>query len=352
MFRVNGMKQAPISVVIPTYNRPDMVRDAIDSVLAQTIQPAQIVVLDDGSKEDYAPSLAQYGGRIEYHRQENGGLSAARNSGIGFATEPLVAFIDDDDVWHPRKLELQMRAVQRDSDIGLLGADQFDWPVATFPELPESVDDCVAGVTWEQLVVRTLIPISSVLVKRELLDRVGLFDLTLRISQDRELFLRVAEVAKVAMIQLPLLGYRDTPGSLCKLLDLREFEQRQILRQVAERGALRGRWLLRCKAHSYMHHGCAVVHAWAGDHAGAAARALKSLLYYPLPYRREEGNTPMARPKRLAVNLLRLAHLKAADAGPSAKRAPAAHALQSLRRVADDPLQPAALAAVPPLPVS
>ena len=346
------MNQAPVSVVIPTYNRREMVRDAIDSVLAQTLQPAQIVLVDDGSKEDYGPSLARYGKRITYHRQENGGLSAARNTGIRLAGEPYIAFIDDDDVWHPRKLELQMRAMQRDPEISLLGTDQFDWPAAQFPAIPESADARVARVTWEQLIVRTLIPISSVLVRRDLLDRVGLFDMTLRISQDRDLFLRVSEVAKVAMIQLPLLGYRDTPGSLCKLLDQRELEQRQILRQVDERGSFRGRWLLRCKAHSYMHHSCSVVHAWAGDHAGATARALKALLYYPLPYRRDEVNMPLARPKRLAVNLLRLARLKRPDAGPAAKPAPAADALQGVRRAVAERLAAPSLAVPSMSPVA
>ena len=328
---------APVSVVIPSYNRPDMIRDAIDSVLAQTLRPAEIIVVDDGSKVPYGPGLARYGPLVRCHRQDNGGLSAARNTGIRLCAEPYIAFIDDDDVWHPRKLELQMGAMQRDPEISLLGTDQFDWPAARFPEVPASADADVARhvarVTWEQLIVRTLIPISSVLVRRELLDKVGLFDLTLRISQDRDLFLRVSEVAKVAMIQLPLLGYRDTPGSLCKLLDQREREQRQILRQVDERGSFRGRWLLRCKAHSYMHHSCSVVHAWAGDHAGATSRALKALLYYPLPYQRDEVNMPLARPKRLAVNLLRLARLKRPDGGPEARPAPAADALQTIRRI-------------------
>jgi hypothetical protein len=94
-----------------------------------------------------------------------------------------------------------------------------------------------------------------------------------------------------------------------------------------------------------MHHSCSVVHAWAGDHAGATARAIKALLCYPLPYRRDEVNMPMARPKRLAVNLLRLARLKPADAGPSAKRTPAADALQAVRRVAAEPEAPGALPA-------
>ena len=91
-----------------------------------------------------------------------------------------------------------------------------------------------------------------------------------------------------------------------------------------------------------MHHTCSVVHAWAGDHAGAVRQGLKSLAVYPLPYRREEVNMPLARPKRLAVNLLRLARLKQRDRGPAGKPTPTADALQALRRMSAErmPSQP------------
>jgi hypothetical protein len=80
-----------------------------------------------------------------------------------------------------------------------------------------------------------------------------------------------------------------------------------------------------------MHHTCSVVHAWAGDHAGAVRQGLKSIAVYPLPYRRDEVNMPLARPKRLAVNLLRLARVKQRDGGATAKPNPAGDALQTLR---------------------
>src|SRR5690349_3902585 len=109
-----GMQRAPVSVVIPTFNRGDLVCDAINSALAQTLVPRQIIVIDDGSKDDTGERLRSlYGGRIEYRRQANAGLPAARNHGIAAATEPFVAFLDDDDAWHPRKIELQMRSFER-----------------------------------------------------------------------------------------------------------------------------------------------------------------------------------------------------------------------------------------------
>ena len=326
------MNRAPLTVVIPTYNRRHVVRDAIDSVLLQTLPPAQVVVIDDGSKDNTAEALRSYGGRISYVYQPNAGLSAARNHGIRLATQPFVGFLDDDDVWHPHMVELQMECFRRDPQLGLLGAERFDWPCREFAPVVEDPTTRLRAVTWEQLVVRTLIQVSSVIVRREVLERVGGFDETMKSSEDREWFLRVAEVARVAELRLPLCGYRDTPGSMCKDPAAREPAMRQILQRLDQKGAWRGRWLLRRKAYSYMHHTCSVVHAWAGDHVGAVRQGLKSLAAYPLPYRRDEVNMPLARPKRLAVNLLRLARLKRRDGGSAGKPNPTGDALQALRR--------------------
>jgi glycosyltransferase involved in cell wall biosynthesis len=327
------MKLAPVSVVIPTYNRRDIVRDAIDSALAQTLPPSQIIVVDDGSRDDTGPHLrATYGDAIDYRRQANAGLSAARNHGIRAATQPLVAFLDDDDVWHPRKLELQAQCFERDPAWGLLGAEQFDWPAETFPVAPADPRAVLRTVTWEQLVIRTLIPVSSVVVRRDLFERAGEFDVTFRSSEDRDFFLRAARVARVGMLGTPLSGYRDTPGSMCKDPVGREEAMRRILREIDQRGDWGGRWVLRRKAYSFMHHVCSDANARAGNHAGSIARTLKSLANYPLPFRRDEARMPFDRPRRLAVNALRMLHLKRADRLGSARPLPAGNALNQLSR--------------------
>jgi glycosyltransferase involved in cell wall biosynthesis len=328
------MHRAPVTVVIPTYNRRDLVCDAIDSVLAQTVLPGQVVVVDDGSIDDTGSHLrATYGDRIEYRHQTNAGLSAARNHGIQVAREPLVAFLDDDDVWHPRKLELQTRCFDRDARLGLLGTRQFDWPAEKFPSAPEDPAEVLAPVSWERLVVKTLIPVSSVIVRRELVERVGAFDTTFRSSEDREFFLRVARVARVAILNTPLTGYRDTPGSMCKNPAGREEPMRRILRVIDQRDDWGGRRLLRRKAYSFMHHTCSDVHARAGNHWGAVARTLKSLAYYPFPYLSDEAGVPFDRPRRLAVNLLRIVRLKCTDQVGSVRDRPipAIDALQRCR---------------------
>lgn len=96
---------APVSVVIPTWNRATLLRRALDSVLAQTVQPAEIVVVDDGSTDDTAAVVASYGARVRLLRQANAGVAAARNAGIAAARHELIAFLDSDDWWRERYLE-------------------------------------------------------------------------------------------------------------------------------------------------------------------------------------------------------------------------------------------------------
>jgi glycosyltransferase involved in cell wall biosynthesis len=331
------MKLAPVSVVIPTYNRRDIVRDAIDSALAQTLPPSQIIVVDDGSKDDTGAHLrTTYGDAIDYRRQVNAGLSAARNHGIRAATQPLIAFLDDDDVWHPRKLELQAQCFERNPELGLLGAEQFDWPAESFPDSPADPSTVLRTITWEQLVIRTLIPVSSVVVRRDVFPRAGEFDVTFRSSEDRDFFLRVARVARVGMLDAPLSGYRDTPGSMCKDPVGREAAMRRILREIDQRGEWRGRWVLRRKAYSFMHHVCSDANARAGNHAGSVMRTLKSLANYPLPYRRDEARMPFDRPRRLAVNTLRMLRLKSPDRIGAARPLPDTNALHNLPRRASE----------------
>src|SRR5437868_13381911 len=94
------------SVVIPLYNKEGQIARAIDSVLAQTLQDFEIVVVDDGSKDRGPDIVAAYGDpRIRLHRQPNGGVSVARNQGVLLATAPTIAFLDGDDAWYPHHLE-------------------------------------------------------------------------------------------------------------------------------------------------------------------------------------------------------------------------------------------------------
>jgi hypothetical protein len=214
--------------------------------------------------------------------------------------------------------------------LALLGAEQFDWPAEVFPHAPADPSTVLRTVTWEQLVIRTLIPVSSVVVRRDVFARAGEFDVTFRSSEDRDFFLRVARIARVGMLDTPLSGYRDTPGSMCKDPVGREAAMRRILRDIDQRGEWGGRWVLRRKAYSFMHHVCSDANARAGNHAGSVLRTLKSLANYPLPFQRDEARMPFDRPRRLVVNALRMLRLKSPDRIGAARPLPVVNALHSL----------------------
>src|SRR6516165_447182 len=123
-----------VSVVIPTYNYRHFVTDAVASALEQTYQPVEVLVVDDGSRDDTRARLTPYLDRIRYIYQENQGLSAARNTGIRAAKGVWIALLDSDDAWHPRKLETQMEFIRQHPDIGVLGSDSILERPAQWPE--------------------------------------------------------------------------------------------------------------------------------------------------------------------------------------------------------------------------
>lgn len=305
---------APVSVVIPAYNSAGTIGQTLESILAQTLVPRQIIVIDDGSKDATGEVVRGFGEPITYRRQENAGPSAARNHGLRLACEPWIAFIDADDVWHPRKIELQMRCLAHHPELGLLATDNFDWPIARFPEISDSAAQQIAPVTWEQLVIRTLILTSTVIAKRGVMQQAGEFDSSLCGPEDRDMFLRVAKITPIGMMAAALAGYRDTTGSLTKQASQCEAGMRKILARIDAAGEWNGRWALRSKAYSFMHYRCATAQARAGKHAAAVWRGFKSLARYPLPYQKDEVHMAFDRPKRLAVNMLRLLKLKRPDA--------------------------------------
>jgi len=113
---------AAVSLIIPCYNQAAFVEEAIGSALAQSLAPAEIVVIDDGSTDDIAPSLAPFGDRVRLHRQANAGAASARNVGLSMTCFPLVAFLDADDLWPEGSLAARVSALIRTNADLVFGA--------------------------------------------------------------------------------------------------------------------------------------------------------------------------------------------------------------------------------------
>jgi glycosyltransferase involved in cell wall biosynthesis len=297
---------ASVTIIIPTFNCRQWVGQAIDSALNQTAAPAQVIVVDDGSTDGTLTLLNGYGARIRSLTQCNQGVAAARNRGLAAAATEWIAFLDADDVWHRRKLEVQTRMIADHPEIGLLGTGLFPWPSATIPSPPADAKPSLTIIRRDQLAVKNCLATSSILIRRDVAGAIGEFDAALSGPEDHDYWLRAAEVATVGMIPLELTGYRSIPGSLSKRAASMETGMKQILRKLDARDFWCGDRMLRRRAYSYANYSCAYMHGAAGQYMRAIRRMLDSMTWYPLPSRLRAEEVPFARARRLAVLILRM----------------------------------------------
>lgn len=208
-----------VSVIIPAYNVAPFIAEAIESVLAQTYSDYEIIVINDGSPDtkELETVLAPYADRIVYLKQEHKGAGAARNTGLRVARGQFVAFLDADDGWMPDFLREQIKFIQSDGGYTLVYADAqlFGDPRArgTIMELEPSQ----RPVTFETLIgERCIVNTSSVLARRKPILEVGLFDESIRNSQDFDLWVRLAkrDGARMNFQRKVLARHRVWPGSL------------------------------------------------------------------------------------------------------------------------------------------
>lgn len=212
-----------VSVIIPAYNCARFINDTLLSVYKQTYRDWEIIVVDDGSTDDTKDALAPHMERIRYCFQENRGAAAARNAGVRTARGDLIAFLDNDDIWLPEKLEVQVRAMQNWPDCGLVFTDG-----KTFTESGIRSDSVISGRLhgwinenkvsdpmvakgWfarELFFVNEISSASSVMVRKESLETVGDFDERITITDDYDLWLRIAQRYPVVLIRSCLYMWR------------------------------------------------------------------------------------------------------------------------------------------------
>ena len=208
-----------ISVVIPTYNRQDLVVEAIESVLAQTFTDFEIIVVDDGSTDDTAVNIQPYLDRITYSRQENQGVAAARNAGIRLAQGEFVCFLDSDDLWIPTKLQAQIRFADAHPEYGLISSELqgFDADGKTKGPNKSAMYKIRNGLVVEDLLFGNWIQTSTVMLRRKCLDEVGWFDEDIgQFGEDWLLWMKVTSRFPIYFLPEPLVSYRFHPGRLTR----------------------------------------------------------------------------------------------------------------------------------------
>lgn len=206
---------AKISTIIPAYNCADHIRETIESVFSQTVKDMELIVVDDGSADKTGDVLQSFGSKLRHIRhKENRGPSAARNSGVKESKGEYIAFLDHDDVWLPDKIEEQLKLFEKNKDLGLVYSNFYyvDMAGAQMGELFDNIKPH-RGLVFEKLIMSNFIPTSSVMVRKKVLDEVGLFDENFLISQDYDLYIRIAERCRIDFVERPLLKYRVHPAS-------------------------------------------------------------------------------------------------------------------------------------------
>ena len=190
-----------VSVVIPTYNYARYVPEAIDSVLAQSFEELEIIVVDDGSTDKTAEVLRAFGGQLRVIRQERRGLSAARNTGIRAARGQYLAFLDSDDLWLPEKVSLQVARLDAEPEVGLVYAETLLFDDSTPATLtPHSYwASHPSGKILPWLVRQNVIPSPTPMV----------FDETLSACEDWDMWIRIGRVCEIAYVNRVLAKYRQ-----------------------------------------------------------------------------------------------------------------------------------------------
>jgi glycosyltransferase involved in cell wall biosynthesis len=307
-----------VSVIIPSYNSAPFVGAAIESALRQTHRPREIIVVNDGSTDDTEFVLKNFADQITVVRQDNAGLPSARNAGLRIAKGDWIAFLDADDIWHPRKVDLQLIAASKRPGLGLIGTRTFDFPREPTPEITTTGE--VELIRLERLLVRNHFTASSVIVRSDVARRVGEFDPPLPNAEDWDYWQRAGEIASLANLLLPLTGYRQVAGSLSRRPVAMEEGVRTVIEKLDERNAWGERPWLRRRALAHLHLSIAHMYGEAGDERTALMRLCQSMAACPMPLPREDVPASFARPRRAAVLMMRMLGWMPGESGTGQKR--------------------------------
>lgn len=226
-----------VSVIVPTYNRHRLLGEAIDSVLAQTYSNFELIVVDDGSTDRTAERLASYGAAIKVIRQSNQGVSAARNAGIQAAGGELIALLDSDDYWLPPKLACQIECFNAHPELQICQTQEI-WIRNGVRVNPKKRHQKFSGMIFEKTLPLCLVSPSAVMLRKSLLDEVGLFDENLPACEDYDLWLRITWKYPVHLIETPLIVKRG--GHADQLSGMAELDKYRIqaLVKILSQGAL------------------------------------------------------------------------------------------------------------------
>ncbi len=221
-----------VSVIIPTYNRLWALKDAVKSVHQQTYIDYELIIVDDGSTDGTGEWIKKFASEAIYIWQENRGVSSARNCGIAAARGKFIAFLDSDDRWFPEKLAIQVVAMEGGHSVS---HTEEIWIRKAKRVNPRVKHKKHSGNVFLKSLPLVIISPSSVMIKREVFDEVGLFDEGLLAAEDYDMWLRITAIHPVHFIEAPLIiksgGHKDQLSQKYWGLDmLRIYALEKVLR--------------------------------------------------------------------------------------------------------------------------
>ena len=229
-----------VSVIVPCYNGEEYIADTIRSVLEQSLDDLELIVVDDGSEDGSEVVIQGFDDpRLVYVSKSNSGVADTRNRGVDLARASVIAFLDADDLYERSNLEKKIDFLDRHSDIGLVHCDRecFD---DSGPLNIERRAECIGDALHPILEFRTMVngPSSAVMLK-SLFREAGGFDTRLSTAADRDLWIRLAARTRIGYIAEPLARYRHHPGQMHMNIDAMENDLSIIYRKAREAGYFR-----------------------------------------------------------------------------------------------------------------
>ena len=196
-----------VSVIIPTYNRAHVLGEAIDSVLSQTYDDLELIVVDDGSQDGTRDVVASYSSRLTYLLSGTPGSECCEKPGDQAARGNYLSFLDSDDLWLKEKLYLQMECMKVHPETLICYTDEI-WIRKGVRVNQMKKHRKYSGMIFEYCLPLCIVSPSSVLINRQLLDEVGVFDETLEVCEDYDLWLRISARYPIQFIETPLIVKR------------------------------------------------------------------------------------------------------------------------------------------------
>jgi len=209
-----------VSIIIPVYNAEKFIKKTIESVLSQTYKDYEIIIVDDGSTDNSKKILDEFKDKVRYFKQANSGVSSARNRAIKEAKGEYIALLDQDDLWYSEKLKKQINFIKKNPNAGMVYSDCYyiDDKDKVISRVFEN-QKFYCGKIFENLVIENFIPIPTVLIKKEVLNKTGLFVENYSHAEEYDLFLRISKDYEVGFMNEALAGYRVHDTNLSKNID-------------------------------------------------------------------------------------------------------------------------------------